>query len=512
MKKKFLSYVILAFIIFLVLSFNAFPNFWAYLNTPQGMSFTGQASWFDPWDINLYVSIVKSGQNNGLLLSNDYTTTPNQPILFYPLYTLTGFLFTGVNPFLLFHILAAVFGLLLMLIIWKITGVFLNSLYDRLISLFLITTGGGVGGFFFPQFKSADIFMTSFTFTSSFQRAHEAVGVILYLIALATFYLAINQKKFIFSAISIISLSGLVVIYPYYLLSYFLIVGIYSLYKKAFVFLIINLLAVTPVFLWYNSILRSNPTLSGVLTQKLPTPNIIEVLLGWGILVPLLILQFKNPKRDSVWVFLNIWVGISLFLAYLPFGFSRFYLRGLFFPIIILIIFSLPNLTKIIHLSKKKILIILIVLLPISTFYITYKRIQESQNSNPWYYLSSGQRQSIEFLNSLPPKSNILTYYTMGNMIPSNTNHNVYAGHLIQTPDATNKLYLAELFFTNRLPPPEAKKFITLNNLNLIYWGPEEQAITKKYSQANKLGYPFLRPIFQNQDIYIYTVDNQWGQ
>ena len=162
--KKPIIYLALIFITLLVLLCNFFPNYWAYINTPAGKTFTGQASWFDPWDINLYVAAIKSGQTNGLLLNNMYTTTPNNPILFYPLYTFSGLLFQNINPFLIFHLFAAVFGTFLILTIWKITAVFLKNPRDRLVALFLTITGGGIGWLVFPNFSSADLFITSFTY------------------------------------------------------------------------------------------------------------------------------------------------------------------------------------------------------------------------------------------------------------------------------------------------------------------------------------------------------------
>lgn len=475
------------------------------------MTFTGQASWFDPWDINLYVAAIKSGQTNGILLNNAYTTLPNPQIIFYPLYTLSGLLFSNLNPFFIFHLLAAVFGLLLIITIWKITAVFLHSPLERLIAIFLTTTGGGIGWLFFPRLKSADLFITSFTYVSSFQRAHEALGVILYLVSLVAFFVAVKNKKILFNIISTISLTGLVIIYPYYTLSYFLIGGIYSLYifnkekdKTAFTYLFVTLLIILPMGLWYNSILRSNPTMSGVLSQKLPTPNILGVLAGWGILVPFLILQLINPKKDTRWVFLNIWIWTSLLISYMPFGFSRFYLRGLYFPLVILIIISLPHISTIVKFPKKIILIILIFLLPISTFYITYKRVEESANSNPWYYLTSDQELSLEFLRTLPQKSNILTLYRVGNMIPANSKNNVYVGHLIQTPEANKKLNIAQLFYTNRLSKDETQKFLSEQGIYYIYYGLEEKQLTENYDKTSSLNYSQLQPVFQKGEIIIY--------
>ena len=98
---KQLLLIILASIIFIFI--NHFPNYYAWKNTPEGFTFSGQASWFDPWDINVYVSAINWGQSHGFLMQNVYTSQPNKPIFYYPLYTLLGIVFPNTDVFILFH-------------------------------------------------------------------------------------------------------------------------------------------------------------------------------------------------------------------------------------------------------------------------------------------------------------------------------------------------------------------------------------------------------------------------
>ena len=57
-----------------------FPIIYKYLSTPEGYWFTGQVSWFDPQDINLYVSMIKVGNQGQLLALNLYDSLSSQPL------------------------------------------------------------------------------------------------------------------------------------------------------------------------------------------------------------------------------------------------------------------------------------------------------------------------------------------------------------------------------------------------------------------------------------------------
>ena len=512
-KGKIISFILFISISVIVLGLNAFPNYYAYINTPLGNSFSGQASWFDPWDINVYVSTIKWGQGGNVLLQNNYTTAEHTPVLMYPFYTLLGYIFNTLPSYLLFHSLAVVFGFLLLLTIWKLNRVFITETRESLIAVILIALGGGLGWLFFPQLKSADIFITGLTFTSHFQRPHEALGVIFYLFSLILFFKAATLKKIKFNLLSLGALFPLIFFYPYYFLSYLLICGLYSLLiflknndKKPVIYVFINASLVIPFILIYLNHLRSSEGFSGVISQQLNNPDIIQLILGYGILSAFMIYQLIYLKKDKITVFLNIWFFSSLLLSFLPFGFSRFYLRTLFFPAVILSLLSLELISSKLHLSKKFLISVLLVILPLSSFYISYKRLAEAENSNHWYYLKSTEREALEFLDTSTPKgSGVLASYTMGNYIPANTNNKVYFGHLLQTPNAEEKINNSIMFYSNKFSEEEAIEFIKEARVNYIIFGPEEKNITLSNSQSSDLKYTFLFPVFKNPEMIIYA-------
>src|SRR3990172_10746449 len=105
-------------IILVVFLFN-FPNFYGYLFPPENKVYLGQVSFFDPWDVNVYVSVIRWSQTYGPEFQNAYTTTPHKVTFLYPFYTLVGILFSNIEPFLLFNILTTLAGAVLLLVIFK---------------------------------------------------------------------------------------------------------------------------------------------------------------------------------------------------------------------------------------------------------------------------------------------------------------------------------------------------------------------------------------------------------
>lgn len=507
MKSFFLLILIVGFVLFL----NIFPNYYAYQNTPFGQTFSGQASWFDPWDINVYVSAIKWGQKNGILLKNTYTTEEHSPLLIYPVYTLIGKLFPQTNPFLLFHLSALLAGFILLITLWQFLKIFLPSKNQTLIALFLISLGGGAGWLFFPKIPSADLFMTGFTFLSHFQRAHEGLGVIFYLLSLIFFYLGVVKVKQLFYLFSLVFLLLLIPFYPYYLLSYFLINGLFSGYHfikteqaKPLQYLVGNLLINGLVFFLYYQHIQGNPGFSGVLSQKLNTPDLLQIILGYGVLTPLLIYQLFFSKDEKT-IFLNLWFWISLSLAFLPFGFARFYLRILFFPAVLLILLNIKHFSEQLKITQKIILITLALVLPISSLYITYKRLSETEKGNPWYYLDSSKQEAFNFLKKTGEGRGVLSSYNFGNLVPAKTSSKVYFGHLLQTPDAELKTQNILKFYANSMEEEQAMQFLDQENIDFIVWGEEEQSILLSTNQSGELKYQFLKPVFQKDNLFIFT-------
>lgn len=509
--KKVFAKILFLIVFILPVLFNVLPNIYAYFKTPLGYSYTGNASWFDPWDVNVYVSAIRFGQTGHILLENNYTTTNNPPALFYPLYTAIGYFFRSTNPYLLFHLFAVIFGLFLVFLILFVIKVFLGNPWYKT-GLMLIALGGGFG---WLLNSSPDITMTGFTFNSAFQRPHEAVGLSLYILALTLFYLSTKTTNTSRNKIITVCLLLQIIFYSYLVLSYFLIALIFGLYlykKEKITYPIKNLffqlIVVLPPLLLYVLLLQKNPGFNLVYKVILPHPSLSSLLLGYGILSPLILLQLISYKHDGKTVFLNIWFFLSFSLIFLPLGFARFYLKTLFVPLILLVLNYLPELSKKLKAPESSLTAVIIIFIPLTSLYIFYERIIQVNNKNVWTYITTEKKKSLDYLNNPQFKNKgILSLYKSGNLIPANTDLKVYFGHFLQTPDAANKIKQAVSFYTNKMKNDQAKRFLKDENLQFVYFGEEERNVILAYAKKDTLDYDFLKPIYEFGKIKIYKVN-----
>jgi len=500
---KIKSSFFILLIILLNLFLQLFPHYYAYLKTPVNQVFSGQASWFDPWDINVYVAAVGFGQTGQILLENLYTTAQQPPALIYPLYTIFGFIFRTTDPWLVFYSLTVITATILIITIYWSSKVFLKEKNNSILATLLITIAGGFGWLAFASgFNSGDTSITGFTFFSAFGRPHEALGLSLYIFILTNIYLFIEKKTSLRSKLYIIfGLCLLVIFYPYYLLSLMMIATVY--------FLVMRLpksrwiewcgIAALPVLItcFYFFHLQKTSFVT-VVSQQLSNVDPMAFVLGYGALLPIFFYISTKYRQERIVQYLTLWFFVSLLLSQLPLGFARFYLRTLFLPLIIQLFFLLG-----IWKDKKVYLLnlflpSLLILISLTSVYIFVRRIQAAFQNNPWFYQTKDTRVGLNFLKD-QKNGGVLSGYYIGNLIPAlMSNKRVYFGHLIQTPEASDKMQHLKDFYAGLLDDKQASIFLSQNNIVWIVYGPEEKKLGKLPS------YQFLESKFSNQDIDIF--------
>jgi hypothetical protein len=518
MNKKIILATILISVI--AIFFNQFPNWYAWKNTPEGFVFSGQASWFDPWDINVYVSAIKWGQHQGFLLENLFTSQSNPPIFYYPLYTSLGMIFKNTKPFLFFHVFSIITNIFLVItLVIILKNIFKNSKIIFLTAL-LIILGGGLGFLVFPYYESVDTHFTSITLQSALQRPHEAVALASYCLALFGYYFCLDdyKKKKKWQIITSISLFLSLIFYPYYILSFWLISVMYLLTKhnwlevlkqhKIFLATLITVSVSAVSLMAYN--LSLNSSFSDVTSQQLSKPTISSFILGYGfLLLPVIYQLVAKGKKSNLMKFLLIWFLVAVSLLFLPVGFSRFFLRGTMIPLVILTVLTLKNLTKKYFTAQyPKIYFIFLsyclILLSITSVIIFYHRLKEVKMNNSWYYFSSAQAVAFNFLDKQTPYlSGVLSSYEVGNLIPAHTRHRVYLGHLLQTSDANLRINMSNNFYQQTMTTNEAENFLKESHIKFVYFTKDESMNPSTWHT----NYPFLTEVFNNQEVIIYQLE-----
>jgi len=500
-------YLVIGFVALLAIFIQQFPNFNAYLKTPLGMHFSGQATWFDPWDINVYVATIRSGQAGKIFVQNQYTTEHRADSLIYPIYTITGKLFPQANPFVLFHTLAALGAVLLSFSLYFFAYFLTRDQGKSLMVLPLSLFGGGMGWLVQSFHRSADISVTSITFVSSLQRSHEAVGTILYLGSMVALFATKDSKSIYRFIIPSILLTALVFFYPYYLLSFACIGLTFGLWRKyhdhgwrMIINVIVSLVIPSLITLAYYHHIQTTDFASAA-SESLKNIGFWSLIFGYSLFVltiPLLLRLKKNSYNKQLVAYLCIWIIVSVALAYRPFGFSRFFLRGMFFPLVTLFV-TLLFAIKADHI-RKLVLLSFIPLFFLTQGYIFNRRVSEPQNTNKWFYLSGDKWQGFEYLKTSPGEG-ILSLYTMGNYLPAMTGKTVYLGHLIQTPDAKEKLKQIRSFYSGKMSDQEACDFLKEANINEVVYSEEELEFGGQY-------YSCMEKTYDSPTFVVFRVKN----
>lgn len=530
--------IIFIIVFFLALStvhfLNLYPNYLGLKKTPENYQYSGQISWLDPWDINVYVTAIINGQEGNFLLKNRYTTIKHQASLIYPFYTLLGMAFPYANPFYLFHISTLFTGSMLFCCLYKISQYFLNlnddilsnetktqsqvtkHHYYSLLSAWVASLAGGLGWIFKHQFFPADLNNTSFTFHSAFQRPHEAIGTLFYLLSLFYYFLFIydgqKQQPPIKKLLVALCFSLLLIVFfPYYLLNTVLVIIFlnYYLYKHHLPLLwkrlwpVVLCFLVVAIFTFIYFIHLRITGFSSVATQKLHSARLLGVILGYGLLLMVSIFNLVKHKQNNLKsIFLISWFGISLLLEFTPFGFAIFYSRALFLNLTIMSFLLIKKVYRNNQQLAKLLLNCLLVLLPLSSLFIFWQRVAEAGNiNNYWAYQKNEVWQAIDFLKK-QTKQNVLTYYVIGNYLPAHSNKEVVFGHLIQTPNVSLISEQIEQFYANQLSDDQAKNFLTKYNVDYVWLGADERIL-------GLASYPFLKKVYDNSEVRIYEYQHE---
>lgn len=496
-KSKFMSLFLLSLlIVFVFLS----PHIYALLITPKGSVFL-QASWFDPWDITVYVSAIKWAQEFGFTFQNAYTTTPHKSVILYPLYTFLGMLFRQTNPWIIFYSTKIILGIVSCFLIYKSSKIFLKDHIRSLTALFFICFAGGLGWATSIFYLSPDTSVTPFILSSSFEKPHAILATGIYLLSLSYLFKGIgkDKKDLVTSGLLILAV---MLFYPYYLLSYYLIAGIYSLIhyqrrvKSIFATVAMLFFLTFPLGLVHSLYIRSSQAfLKNVLSPFLDTPNPFSLVLGYGILGFIFVYQLFHQKKKEQ-KFLSVFFVISIFLAISPLPFSRYYLRGLFFPLVLIGLIVLSKISTRYKIKKYRLIKIVGFFLILSNVFILLGRFANI-NLSSWTYLEKEDKEAVLFIkkNIEAGQGFLVDDFTLANELPSFVPQRVFYGHTFQTPDSQEKALQQNKFFEGKMGQREAKEFLQKNKISYIY----------KKKTDSEISYTFVKPIYTNKQVKIYT-------
>jgi hypothetical protein len=226
---------------------------------------------------------------------------------------------------------------------------------------------------------------------------------------------------------------------------------------------------------------------------RIPLPLL---LLGYGALSIIPILALAKFSKNPTIMFFVVWFLTNILLSQTPIGISKYFLRGLFFPLVMisLLYLKLTRLDKTANFLYKMALISA----PATSLVIFLARITTVfwGIENQWVYLSQDKFNLMKSLQSYSNEA-IIADYPLSNLIPAWSANRVYAGHHYLTPNFTRRQIEQDKILKGREHKQEAKKFLEKNNISIII-------------STNKLLetlYPFLVKKYENPTYALYVVN-----
>ena len=479
------------------------PDFLKWTQTPKRMWFTGQASWFDPWDNNVYFSAIRWGKRGHLGFLNRYDTLSYKPLPMYTFYMLLG-IFLRLLPLhlsipLAFHLTATLCTFVLLYVLWWFSSIFLKRDEDKIVALVLMSIGGGgIGWLFYPRISSPDLTQPGFILMNAFRRPHECMSLMFFLLSLGNFYR--NKRE-----LGSLFLLGALFFHPYTFLVFLTLFGFISFFpfsnKRNG---LLNLSAVLGVgliyFLLVGRKLIYNISFSGILHGVQHSYPFSLYILGLGVFVPLLVPPFFTKNKDLL--FLKVWLIVTLSLIYLPIVFQKLFIRGIWVAVIILSIWGLKRIVKTLNVDYFTTLLLVGALSLTTSIFIFMKRVTASSH-NEWIYIPTGERKVLSEINQLgSPDEGVLASYHLSNIIPAFTGKRVYAGHAYQTPSFFKREEEVFKFFEGKMGKEDLKRFLGESKTKWIVADLRE----RKSLEKNYGGFEQISLYWRGSNFFIYRV------
>jgi len=119
------------------------------------------------------------------------------------------------------------------------------------------------------------------------------------------------------------------------------------------------------------------------------------------------------------------------------------------------------------------------------------------------YYFDKSMHETLNWFNQ-NNKTNkiILASRASGPFIPGQTNNKVYLGFVFQTKDYHFKLKKTKWFFKKNDQDKGKRIFLEKNNINYIFFGPEESKLGAFQPENKK----YLEKVYENGDYALYKV------
>jgi hypothetical protein len=254
--------------------------------------------------------------------------------------------------------------------------------------------------------------------------------------------------------------------------------------------------------LWVSS---ANPAMAAWSAQNVtPSPPLADVMLGFGLLVPLAVLgaHMVLRQRDPAPLGLVLWGGVTLVMLYAPIALQRRLITGLGLPLALLAGLALSRTPG--QWAKRLTMLTLTLGILGSAFLLfvfTAGALGQRASDPPGVlYLSQDEVAGMEWLSANAPGEVVLASPRSGLLLPGRAGVRVFYGHPFETIDALAKAAQAEDFFRGQMGAAQWQDLAAQYAIRYVFVGPAERRMG---AGAMPNG---LEPVFHQGEVTIYRL------
>jgi hypothetical protein len=522
---------VFAGVIFVQLLVTTLPYFWSWAITPPGYEYSGLL--FSPDDQNVHLSWARQTQTGSFFSRNLFTTETQEsgarPLFFNALTSLMGVLaWSGAPLIWIYHTLRVLFGALLLLTFYALSTRVTSETRTRFVALVLVAFSGGaqfLSAFFpnriwmdkpdgnFPMMPEAFTFASSFIFTLNI--AAMALLVLSYLCALSAAAESDDTKRKRTTLVGFCAALLLSNIHTYDAIPFIVTLALWTFWQtratahanvprwKSSAIIIVG--ALLPIF-YQLIVFRGSEEFRIKALTPTPAPPILDVLLSYGLLIPLAVAggvlgwrTFTDWKQRAALRLVILWPVVTLISIYAPVSFARKMIEGAHLPLCLLAAMGVIALLQKLPSRPTRLIVcagVLLVCCLSSLQFLWWSALQNTRDPQlyntsrgelmPPFYLTSGDAAALRLLNkNVSPQDKktraVLCWPKLGNYVPRETAMFVYAGHWAETlylegkNGRTGKLAQVFDFYSGKMSALEAKNWLQKNHIGFIIIGHYER-------------------------------------
>jgi hypothetical protein len=525
-----------------VVAVSSLPYLLGYLAAAPGTEFGGFVIDLD--DCYSHLAKMQQGAWDGWVYRILFTPEEHPGAYLNTFYIALGKLSAALHLSLIatYQLARLVTGLAMLVCAYLFISVFLQTREARLTAYLLVCFSSGLGWLVLLLTRSSTLLglspmdfwlMEAYTFFTllTFPHTSAAVALLLAFFLLALRYLETFQPRtLLWSALALL---GLCVIHPFMALVVDAALGVYWTLillirqrtpRREFLAILIWALTPLPLIAYYLWAFASDPVFRDWSAQNiLPTPPLIHLVLGYGLVLLLavlgaiLVFRRKNEKR----LFLVAWASSALLLAYVPFAIQRRMVEGLHVPLctlatIGLLELLLPALLKSNWLARfarwrgyrreglRRFLVFsaIIATFP-SSLYLLIGASSMALGHHPGLFHGLREIEAIDWLRANTERSDtVLASYDIGGLIPARAGNRVFMGHIIETIQLERKRELADSFFQADTGDDFRRALLTEYGIRYVFHGPAERQL----GDLDPSTFDYLTPAYRNPEVTIYRV------